>query len=117
MNLYFVQTDGPIVTPTLSGTILEGITRDTILTLAGDRGTTWSSGRSRHRRVARGRADGTIDEVFACGTAAVVTPVGVAEWDGGEVSAPDGEAARGRTDIRRRWSTSSTAAPRTGTAG
>ncbi|MFT4298055.1 MAG: branched-chain amino acid aminotransferase [Aeromicrobium sp.] len=91
MNLYFVQSDGSIVTPELSGSILEGITRDSILTLARDLG---------HEVVERkvsidewrgGVADGSITEVFACGTAAVVTPVGRLAWDGGEVDASHGE--------------------------
>ena len=47
-----------------------------------------------------GTADGTITEVFACGTAAVVTPVGVLKWDGGEAVAGDGEAGKITMDVR-----------------
>ena len=76
MNLYFVHDDGSIVTPALSGSILEGITRASILTLAAEAGR-----RVEERRVSidewrEGVASGRITEVFACGTAAVVTPVG-----------------------------------------
>jgi branched-chain amino acid aminotransferase len=83
MNLYFVQDDGTIVTPETSGTILEGITRSSIMELCGKLG---------HRVVERpvtidewrdGVASGRIAEVFACGTAAVVTPVGTLKWRGG----------------------------------
>ena len=45
-------------------------------------------------------ADGTITEIFACGTAAVVTPVGRLKWDGGEVVSTDGEAGEVTTAIR-----------------
>jgi branched-chain amino acid aminotransferase len=89
MNLYFVQDDGTIATPETSGTILEGITRSSIMELCGKLG---------HRVEERpvtidewrdGVASGRITEVFACGTAAVVTPVGTLKWRGGQVG--DGE--------------------------
>ncbi|MET0766804.1 MAG: branched chain amino acid aminotransferase, partial [Aeromicrobium sp.] len=47
-----------------------------------------------------GAANGTITEVFACGTAAVVTPVATLKWDGGEVMSGDGEPGKVTTDIR-----------------
>ncbi len=85
MNLYFVHDDGTIVTPELSGTILEGITRSSIIELCRQQG--W---KVEERRVSLdewrdGVASGRITEVFACGTAAVVTPVGTLRWRGGEV--------------------------------
>lgn len=100
MNLYFVMDDGSIVTPELSGSILEGITRDSVMKLAIDLG---------HQVVERkvsidewrdGVASGKIAEVFACGTAAVVTPVGTLKWDGGEASIPGGEAGKVTAEIR-----------------
>lgn len=100
MNLFFVQSDGSIVTPALTGSILEGITRDSILTIARDLG---------HEVVERkvsldewrdGVADGTITEVFACGTAAVVTPVGTLKWDGGETTCGDGDVGKVTSTIR-----------------
>ena len=54
MNLFFVYDDGRIVTPE-TGTILEGITRDSILQLAGDRGHTGRGAPGLDRRVARRR--------------------------------------------------------------
>ncbi|WP_331766928.1 branched-chain amino acid aminotransferase [Embleya sp. NBC_00896] len=79
MNLFFVWgsgDDATLVTPELTGTLLPGITRDSLLRLAGDLGH-----RTEERRVSvaewrANAADGTLSEVFACGTAAVVTPVG-----------------------------------------
>lgn len=76
MNLFFVYDDGSVVTPPVSGTILEGVTRSSIITLLGERGLTV---REEKVDIASWRADaasGRLTEVFACGTAAVLTPVG-----------------------------------------
>ena len=86
MNLYFVFDDGSIVTPSLSGTILRGITRDSIITLAGDLGHKVEERRVSIDEWRDGVSSGRITEVFACGTAAVVTPVGTLKWAGGQVS-------------------------------
>lgn len=83
MNLFFAFADGSILTPPLSGTILPGITRDSLLTLAREEGLTV---REEPYSLDQWRADaasGQLVEVFACGTAAVVTPVGkVSNHDG-----------------------------------
>ena len=91
MNLFFVQEDGTLVTPALTGTILEGITRDSVMTLARDLGLTVEERRVDVDEWRKGAADGSIVEVFACGTAAVITPVGALRWPGGEAVAGDGE--------------------------
>ena len=83
MNLYFVHKDGRIVTPEL-GTILEGITRGSIIELLGKLGHHVEERRFDIREWQEGMTNGDIVEVFACGTAAVVTPVGSLKWDGGE---------------------------------
>ncbi len=100
MNLFFVQSDGSIVTPELSGSILEGITRDSIMTLAADLGHEVIERRVSLDEWRDGVAAGTITEVFACGTAAVVTPVGTLKWDGGEVSSADAEAGKVTSNLR-----------------
>jgi branched-chain amino acid aminotransferase len=76
MNLWFVMADGTVATPPTGGTILPGITRDAIVTLLTEAGHTV---REQPYSLADWRADaasGRLAEVFACGTAAVVTPVG-----------------------------------------
>ena len=76
MNIFFVFDDGSLLTPPLTGTILPGITRASILTLAKDAGLTV---REEPYALADWRADaesGRLVESFACGTAAVVTPIG-----------------------------------------
>ena len=83
MNLYFVFDDGRLLTPALTGTILPGITRDSLLTLAREEGLTVEEGRYSLDQWRADAQSGKLVETFACGTAAVVTPVGkVAGRDG-----------------------------------
>ncbi len=82
MNMYFVHSDGRIVTPA-TGTILEGITRSSIMELAGKMGMAVEERTFSVDEWRDGVASGEITEVFACGTAAVVTPVGSLKWEGG----------------------------------
>ncbi|MBO1767681.1 branched-chain amino acid aminotransferase [Allobranchiibius sp. GilTou38] len=83
MNLFIVYKDGRLVTPELTGSILEGVTRDSILELSKDLGLQPEERRIPIQEWKDGAASGEIAEVFACGTAAVVTPVGELKWDGG----------------------------------
>ena len=79
MNLYFVYGEGDnarLVTPSLTGALLPGITRDSLLTVATDLGIAADEDRISVEQWQQGNADGSISEVFACGTAAVITPVG-----------------------------------------
>ncbi|MBW8752087.1 MAG: branched-chain amino acid aminotransferase [Propionibacteriales bacterium] len=84
MNMYFVYADGHIVTPE-TGTILEGITRSAIIDLAEKSGHQVEERKISIDEWRDGVSSGEITEVFACGTAAVVTPVGTLKWAGGEV--------------------------------
>ncbi|WP_200952766.1 MULTISPECIES: branched-chain amino acid aminotransferase [unclassified Nocardioides] len=87
MNMYFVFDDGSIVTPE-TGTILEGITRASIIELAGKMGHQVTERKFGIDEWRDGVTSGRITEIFACGTAAVVTPVGSLKYDGGEAPAP-----------------------------
>ncbi|MGA5419724.1 branched-chain amino acid aminotransferase [Streptomyces lavendulocolor] len=92
MNLFFVFDDGTLLTPPLGGTILPGITRDSVITLARDAG---HHVVERPYALAEWRADavsGRLREVFACGTAAVVTPVGTVRSPEGEFTVSGGAA-------------------------
>ncbi len=92
MNLVFVLGRGDqarLLTPALTGTLLPGVTRDSLLALAGRLGIPAQEGRISIDQWQAGNASGEISEVFACGTAAVVTPVGSvksadAEWTVGD---------------------------------
>nr|WP_235492126.1 branched-chain amino acid aminotransferase [Leifsonia sp. Root112D2] len=93
MNIVLVYKDGTLVTPE-SESILEGITRDSILQLARDRGHAVEERRVSIDEWREGAASGDIVEVFACGTAAVVTPIGqlkAADFTIGDADAPAGE--------------------------
>ncbi|WP_298251405.1 branched-chain amino acid aminotransferase [uncultured Arthrobacter sp.] len=94
MNVFFVFRDGSLVTPALSGTILEGITRSSVIQLGRDRGLEVSERTITLDEWRDGVASGDITEVFACGTAAVITPIGRLR-DGDEMigaaDAPTGE--------------------------
>jgi branched-chain amino acid aminotransferase len=76
MNVFVVMADGAVHTPELTGSILEGVTRSSILRLAADHGRDVVERRIPLAEVAAGLADGSVREIFACGTAAVITPVG-----------------------------------------
>ncbi|MDX6348661.1 MAG: branched-chain amino acid aminotransferase [Streptomyces sp.] len=75
MNLYFVYGN-KIITPELTGSLLAGITRDSLLSVARDLGYASEEGRVSIDQWKRDTENGTLTEVFACGTAAVITPVG-----------------------------------------
>ncbi|MFE4370651.1 branched-chain amino acid aminotransferase [Streptomyces sp. NPDC056835] len=90
MNLYFVYGDR-IVTPELTGSLLAGVTRDSLLRLAADLGYSSEEGRISKEDWRRDTENGTLTEVFACGTAAVITPVGVVKSAGGEWTQSGGE--------------------------
>lgn len=88
MNIFFVMRNGAIVTPPL-GTILAGITRDTVMQLAGDVGFRVEE---RPYSFDEWRADATsgrLTEAFACGTAAALAPIGVVRHARGEFSIND----------------------------
>jgi branched-chain amino acid aminotransferase len=76
MNLFFVMADGRIVTPPLTGTILPGVTRDSLLQLAAEEGLKVSEEPYSLDQWQADAASGALLEAFACGTAAVVTSVG-----------------------------------------
>src|SRR5689334_10020628 len=87
MNMFFVYADGRVVTPE-TGTILEGITRASIIELAGKLGHAVEERKFSIDEWRDGVASGEITEVFACGTAAVVTPVGELRSPQGVTPAP-----------------------------
>src|SRR5690606_28226 len=80
-----------IVTPTLTGSILEGVTRDSLLTVARDLGYEAVEERVSAEQWQRDSANGSLTEVFACGTAAVITPVGTVKRDGAQWQQSGGE--------------------------
>ncbi|GAB3576751.1 branched-chain amino acid aminotransferase [Leifsonia lichenia] len=93
MNVVLVYKDGTLVTPE-SDSILEGITLESVLQLARDRGHTVEQRKVTIDEWRVGVESGDIVEVFACGTAAVITPIGELKSDTftvGDITAPPGE--------------------------
>lgn len=94
MNLFFVYENAGrvrLMTPRLTGTLLPGITRQSILELAGDLGYAAEEGMISVEDWIRDVENGSLTEVFACGTAAVVTPVGTVKFEGGSLTIHGGE--------------------------
>ena len=118
MNVVFVYKDGRVVTPE-SRSILEGITRDSLLQLAKDRGLQVEQRKVTIDEIRTGVESGEIVEMFACGTAAVVTPIAAFKAEGytiGDENAPAGELTMslrqeltdiqyGRIEDRHGWMT------------
>ncbi|WP_277211872.1 branched-chain amino acid aminotransferase [Isoptericola croceus] len=100
MNVFVVMADGSVHTPELSGSILEGVTRSSILQLVADRGHEVVERRIPLTELVAGLADGSVREVFACGTAAVITPVGRLAGGTFDHTVADGEPGELTMQIR-----------------
>ena len=90
MNILF-KIKGEVVTPELDGSILNGITRRTVLAVAKDWGVPAVERRISVDEVISAYEDGTLEEVFGSGTAAVISPVGVLAYKGKEYVINDGK--------------------------
>ena len=104
MNLYFIKgsgKDAKIITPKLTGTLLPGITRDSILTLANDLGYKTEESMISIDDWRDGVKSGEITEIFACGTAAVVSAVGTAKSIHGTWQTADGQPGPITNQIRQ----------------
>ncbi|GGT44095.1 branched-chain-amino-acid aminotransferase [Streptomyces atratus] len=105
MNLFFVFGSGPharLVTPQLSGSLLPGVTRDSILTLARDLGYGVDERRISIDEWQKTATSGELTEVFACGTAALITPVGTVKHAAGEFLVNGNESGPVAQRIRER---------------
>ena len=94
MNMFVVMADGSVRTPELSGVILEGCTRSAILRLLRDDGVGVFEERIALDDLVAGIRSGAVAEVFACGTAAVVTPISRLASDDFDVELPVGDVTR-----------------------
>jgi branched-chain amino acid aminotransferase len=103
MNLFFVIGSGEgarVVTPELSGSLLAGITRDSVLTLASDLGYAVEERRISTEEWEKKVESGELTEVFACGTAAVITPVGAVKHAEGSFTINGGQTGDVSTRLR-----------------
>lgn len=81
MNVFF-KINGEVVTPSLSGSILEGITRNSIIHLLKEWGIPVSERKISIHDIVEAFENGTLEEAFGTGTAAVVSPIGSLLWNG-----------------------------------
>jgi len=102
MNIFFVMADGTLVTPPLGGTILPGITRDSVIVLARSQGQVVEERAYSFDQWRVDAQSGELKEVFACGTAAVITAVGRVRHNDGEFVIGNGEAGTETERIRAR---------------
>jgi branched-chain amino acid aminotransferase len=90
MNILF-KIAGKVITPPLGGTILAGVTRDSVLQLLKGWGVPAEERRISIDEVMEAHAKGTLEEVFGAGTAAVISPVGVLDYKGRTITISDGK--------------------------
>lgn len=99
MNVFVVYRDGRVATPKLTGTILQGGTRSSIIQLLGEQGSEVAEVTIPLAQLIADIEAGVVTELFACGTAAVVTPIGQLASHDFDVSLPAGPVT---TDIHAR---------------
>ncbi|MEO1044305.1 MAG: branched-chain amino acid aminotransferase [Pseudomonadota bacterium] len=90
MNLFFVFDNGEVITPPLTGTILPGITRDSLIQLLRDEGLTVREEPYAFEDWRKHSESGQLVETMACGTAAVVTAVGTVKSVDGDFTIGSG---------------------------
>ncbi len=93
MNI-FVNFDDELVTPPLTGSILSGITRDSVLTLTKDMGHNVRERQISIDEVIEGIASGKVTEMFGCGTAAIIAPVGSLWYKNNSYTVSDGNTGQ-----------------------
>jgi branched-chain amino acid aminotransferase len=91
MNIFFV-IDNTIVTPQLNGSILSGITRNTVLEMAKHKGLTVSERRISMDEICQAHKNGSLSEAFGSGTAAVISPVGTIRYGDEILTLREGKA-------------------------
>jgi branched-chain amino acid aminotransferase len=91
MNIFFVQKK-KLITPDLIGSILPGVTRDSIITMAKDMGFEVEERRISIDEVCKGFKSGEITECFGCGTACVITPVSELSYKDTSYTVSNGKA-------------------------
>jgi len=102
MNVFVVLGDGSVVTPRLTGTFLEGVTRASVITLLREAGHAVAERDVSLAEVRAGLGTGGVTEMFACGTGAAVTPIGRLAGEGFDLTVADGGIGPATADVRRR---------------
>jgi branched-chain amino acid aminotransferase len=90
MNVFFV-IDDEVITPSLEGSILAGITRESTIALLKDWGVKVTERRLSIQELYDAHARGSLNEAFGTGTAAVISPIGELTWDGKQITINNGK--------------------------
>src|SRR5262249_51653666 len=90
MNILF-KINGKVITPPLGGTILAGVTRDSVLQMLKSWNVPAEERKISIEEVAEAHKNGTLEEVFGAGTAAVISPVGLLQYKGNNLTIGDGK--------------------------
>lgn len=89
MNIFF-KIGGKVLTPQLNGSILPGVTRDSVLCLCREWGLPTEERRISIDEIYKAAQNGTLEEVWGTGTAAVISPVGQLRWEQNIMQVQDG---------------------------
>ena len=100
MNMFAVHKDGHLETPSLTGSILPGVTRRSLIQLAEDHGHDVVETMIKLNDLLDDIKSGEVTEVFACGTAAVITPIGRFKSDDFDVTVGNGDSGKLTIDLR-----------------
>lgn len=90
MNVFF-KINGEVVTPSLEGSILPGITRDSVIQLLKSWGVRVSERKISVQELYDAHAAGTLEEAFGTGTAAVISPIGELNWNENKITIAEGK--------------------------
>lgn len=90
MNIFF-KINGTIVTPELNGSILPGVTRDSVINLCKEWGLPVEERKISIDEIYEAHKNGLLEEVFGSGTAAVISPVGELRWEDHHMKVNDGK--------------------------
>src|SRR5699024_11234785 len=97
MNVFF-KINGKVVTPMLSGSILPGITRDSVIRLLKHWNIPVSERKISIEELYEAYEDGVLEEAFGTGTAAVISPIGELYWEGKHIYINDGKTGELRSE-------------------
>lgn len=100
MNMFTVHKDGHLETPSLTGTILPGVTRRSVIQLAKDHGRDVVETMIKLDDLLKDIKSGEVTEVFACGTAAIITPIGRFKSEKFDVTVSNNESGKFTVDLR-----------------
>lgn len=90
MNIFF-KIDGKVVTPALNGSILPGITRDSMIHLLKANGIDVEERKISIDEIVQASKDGKLEEAFGTGTAAVISPIGELKWQNEKIIVNEGK--------------------------